>query len=410
MTNNPDTPVFLAAAIGRMAEYSSARDEPSTDASLERRYRDLLDDAHRFEKSLRQFRSAELLLLRASTLVDVIRTLLGQMPRLFELDEARLYLVDADGRLSDFLGPEKALLCQSGLACYHTRRPLETLFSNSVEVSLETELTLDDSPIRSRAILPLRRHNQLLGILSFGSLDPERFRPEYGLDLLEHFASVVSVCFENSLTHEELRLLSLRDPLTKLWNRRYLDESLNTACRRLCDSPAPLTLMLVDIDHFKKINDSFGHPIGDKALVQLARLLRRASQERGTLARYGGEEFAILFPNCDATEAARLAEKFRRLCAQTPLKVATGKTHTMTLSIGVKTWLPDNDPPISADQLLEAADKALYQAKQRGRNRVVMVAQSRASVMAHQQNRPVHSKPAREKRPAQTLSLPSLFE
>ncbi len=167
----------------------------------------------------------------------------------------------------------------------------------------------------------------------------------------------------------ELLRLSTTDSLTQLANRRRFDRLLDEEIRRARRSGRPLSVLLADIDHFKRVNDSYGHPFGDECLRQVAAVLAAHCQRAGDVAaRYGGEEFVVLLPGLDAGQAIALAESIR--CTITQLQLQHGEQPVaLTISLGVATLTPALVAP--AD-LLAAADAALYQAKNGGRNRVVL--------------------------------------
>lgn len=167
----------------------------------------------------------------------------------------------------------------------------------------------------------------------------------------------------------ELLRLSTTDSLTQLANRRRFDRLLDEEIRRARRSGSPLSVLLADIDHFKRVNDSYGHPFGDECLRQVAAVLAAHCQRAGDVAaRYGGEEFVVLLPGLDAGQAIALAESIR--CAITQLQLQHGEQPVaLTISLGVATLTPALVAPVD---LLAAADAALYQAKNGGRNRVVL--------------------------------------
>ncbi|EHY77734.1 response regulator [Stutzerimonas stutzeri ATCC 14405 = CCUG 16156] len=167
----------------------------------------------------------------------------------------------------------------------------------------------------------------------------------------------------------ELLRLSTTDSLTQLANRRRFDRLLDEEIRRARRSGSPLSVLLADIDHFKRVNDSYGHPFGDECLRQVAAMLAAHCQRAGDVAaRYGGEEFVVLLPGLDAGQAIALAESIR--CAITQLQLQHGEQPVaLTISLGVATLTPALVAPVD---LLAAADAALYQAKNGGRNRVVL--------------------------------------
>jgi len=164
----------------------------------------------------------------------------------------------------------------------------------------------------------------------------------------------------------ELAQLAATDALTGVANRRTLDVTLRHEWFRALRSTQPLSLLMIDADHFKAFNDRHGHPQGDQALRQLAKVIRENIRRPADLvARYGGEEFSVILPDTDAEGALTMAERIRLAVEQ-----LEGIAAPMTVSVGVSTW--SGDPDTSLEQLLFNADRALYQAKEAGRNRVMV--------------------------------------
>jgi diguanylate cyclase (GGDEF)-like protein len=169
--------------------------------------------------------------------------------------------------------------------------------------------------------------------------------------------------------------LTVRDPLTGVYNRRYLKDRLGSEvayCRR---HATPLSLIMLDIDHFKRINDQHGHSVGDHALCALAKTLSELTRQEDVLARYGGEEFALVVRGIDRDETFALAERIRRVVEGCNLAIADGSV-SFTVSVGVAHC--ENGESGDADRLLEMADRALYTAKYAGRNLVSMAPPSSA--------------------------------
>lgn len=169
--------------------------------------------------------------------------------------------------------------------------------------------------------------------------------------------------------NQELQKLALSDGLTSLANRRRFDEHLIDEWQRLTRDQQPLSLILCDLDHFKRYNDTFGHPAGDRCLIRVARALLHGPQRPADLvARYGGEEFAIILPNTDTQGAWRIAQKIHNSIRD--LKIAHAPSNEeayVTVTMGISTVVPGFDS--TAQMLVKAADLALYHAKQHGRNR-----------------------------------------
>lgn len=167
----------------------------------------------------------------------------------------------------------------------------------------------------------------------------------------------------------ELAQLAATDALTGVANRRMLDQSLRHEWFRAQRSGQPMSVMMIDADHFKAFNDRHGHPAGDQALKTLARvIIENVRRPADLVARYGGEEFSVILAETDSHGAQQIAEHIRQAVEQLP--PVDGAERPMTVSIGIATWTAASE--MTLEQLLFAADKALYQAKEGGRNRVVV--------------------------------------
>lgn len=162
--------------------------------------------------------------------------------------------------------------------------------------------------------------------------------------------------------------MAVTDALTGLYNRHYLNTHLGNMVKQALKNGKHLALMIMDMDHFKSVNDTYGHDVGDIVLKQLASIIMQASRSSELAARFGGEEFVILMPETDPQSAYNAANRIREIVENTPFKINdTGDTIPRTISIGVASLYPDGD---SAESLLKRADEALYEAKHGGRNMV----------------------------------------
>lgn len=177
---------------------------------------------------------------------------------------------------------------------------------------------------------------------------------------------------------ESLHALSATDALTGIPNRRTLDDRLDVEVARTNRYRTPLSLVMIDIDHFKPLNDRLGHRAGDQVLRQLAGLLDGEKRAGDLIARYGGEEFVAILPHTDGRAAVAWAERARALIASTQMKTETAVLR-VTASFGVAEAFPGGDAP---GHLVEQADRALYAAKRRGRNRVAAMPRSPSRKLA----------------------------
>lgn len=168
--------------------------------------------------------------------------------------------------------------------------------------------------------------------------------------------------------NERLEALAHIDPLTQLLNRRALTVNLVAELERVRRYNAPLTVLMIDVDHFKLVNDTHGHIAGDLVLEELGLILQRAVRSVDTVARYGGEEFAVVLPETGEQGAMAFAERLRAKVEWNSFSIGKGQSLKLTISIGLTTF--EGARAESAEDLLDSADKALYRAKQAGRNKV----------------------------------------
>ncbi len=345
---------------------------------------DLLNQARVNERKLRRLQHQEMELLGLDSLAEVILTLTVDYPRAFGLSRVVLVLVDADDQIRKLFEQmrggveplrEVVLLPECG--------PLKALFGSdptprlgSYDADLHAPL-LGDLCLQSGsvAMLPLFRRGRLMGCLVMGARDKERFAANKDTYFLERLATTVGVSVESAINHERLAILGLIDPLTEVNNRRFFDQRLDEEVMRTLRGKLPLACLLIDVDHFKRINDTFGHQMGDKVLRQVAALLRQHLRGQDVLARYGGEEFVALLSGATAQRARVIAERIRLALEQRILSLESGETLQITASIGVSLLEPQRHQGGFKQlgmALVERADQALYQAKEQGRNRVVV--------------------------------------
>ncbi|MEB1609894.1 diguanylate cyclase [Xanthomonas campestris pv. campestris] len=214
------------------------------------------------------------------------------------------------------------------------------------------------------ACLPMSAQGTQLGFLFLSSTGPG---PMPRLEIAEAAAEQLSLALSNLRLRESLRRQSIRDPLTGLYNRRYLEESLSHELARCARRGLPLSVLMLDVDHFKQFNDSQGHAGGDLLLAALGELLLTRLRAEDVACRYGGEEFTVILPEADGVQALRVAEDIRGYIAALAVSDGLRSLPRVTASIGVASFPADGE---LAASLLQKADAALYVAKHGGRNRV----------------------------------------
>jgi len=228
-----------------------------------------------------------------------------------------------------------------------------------------TEKNSDADLLRSVCVSPLMTENRVFGVLRASSQKASAFSSDdlHALDILSGLAAVI---LRNRFLYDKMEELSVHDGLTGLYLNRYFQQRLSEEFSRVRSRDTPFSLIMLDVDHFKKYNDEFGHTAGDLVLKHIASILQRCLAPSEVAARYGGEEFIVLLPDKGKKDAMELAEQIRAEFAnyKFALRRAQG---VVTASFGVVSYPEDGK---TRETLLGAADHNLYQAKTRGRNRV----------------------------------------
>ncbi len=231
--------------------------------------------------------------------------------------------------------------------------------------------------VKSKLIVPILKDNNLWGLLIVHQCSHQRNWQQSEVNIILSLASQVSIAIQQSqLYHKleeanhELHRLAMVDGLTQVANRRYFDTYLLTEWKRLAREKLPLSLILCDVDFFKRYNDNYGHLQGDECLKKVAGILAKLAKRPADLvARYGGEEFALILPNTDQYGAITVAEFIQEELAQVRMIHPNSPHHYVTLSQGITTCIPL--PNTNFDLLIKKADDALYKAKAKGRNQAI---------------------------------------
>jgi diguanylate cyclase (GGDEF)-like protein len=354
--------------------------------TLSTRLRTLIDTVQQNERALQRFQQIEVRLISADDFASFLDALVCDLARAFELSVVTLWLdenaphvgelLDAapghapnerhlrGGRASqlgeDLPWPPRGRRAPWLGRCADLAAPLRAAFFEP-----------EDEP-QSVALLPIEGGEGVCGYLCMGSADPGRFAPGMATDLLQRFAIFVSAGLVNVAHRQRLRQEGVTDPLTGLPNRRYFDARLHEEVQRAARVAAPVACLFVDIDAFKSINDTYGHGVGDRALVAVGACIRRSVRLGETVARYGGEEFVALVQG-DTLQARVVAERVRAAVEQLEVLDDAGEPLRLTASVGVAAWVMSPEGPPAAEAaraLIDAADQAMYRAKRAGRNRV----------------------------------------
>jgi diguanylate cyclase (GGDEF)-like protein len=240
------------------------------------------------------------------------------------------------------------------------------------DVCCAMNLSLDrrfaDAPAAAAVAFPLDCRGRTIGALVALDRGPSAKEPRFQRATLDAVLSALepgAFALDNALHLQRVEALSVTDDLTQLYNSRYLSQVLRRETKRASRSGRPLSLLFVDLDGFKAINDSHGHLYGSRALVEAAAVIRASARETDVAARFGGDEFALVLPDTGSDGAVAVGERIRERLAAHPFLHDEGLEIHLTASVGVAT-LPD--VAASAEGLIQAADEAMYAVKDRGKN------------------------------------------
>jgi diguanylate cyclase (GGDEF)-like protein len=233
---------------------------------------------------------------------------------------------------------------------------------------LGKDARIPGQPLATVIAFPLSCRGRRVAALVGLDREPSAREPRLGPAMLRAVRVLLepaAVALDNSLLLQRAEALSVTDDLTQLYNSRYLNSVLRRETKRASRSGRPLSLLFMDLDGFKSINDTHGHLFGSRALVEAAGVIRGSARETDVVSRFGGDEFALVLPDTGAEGAYAVGERIRERIAEHKFLAGIGLNLHLTASVGVAT-LPD--VAASADELVQAADSAMYQVKDRGKN------------------------------------------
>ncbi len=305
-------------------------------------------------------------------LSQVLRRILVSLKTVLNFNSATLFLRDQD---------KYKVVAARGFQ--HTARlinrtfPATDLLLREIQM-VKSPIILDDAQndprfekwegsdlIRGWMGVPLIRHDEFIGLMTLDNYNPSAYTQE-DASLALSFANSAAIVIENARLFEQTQQMALTDTLTGIYNRRYFYELAQKEFSRSKRYQSPMSIVLIDIDHFKNVNDHYGHLAGDQVLMQFVQRIQEELRTSDILARFGGEEFIILLPETNLGDATQVAERLREVTAQYPFLLVTAQTF-ITISLGVTCF---RFTTLSLDHLIDESDKALYEAKQFGRNRV----------------------------------------
>jgi diguanylate cyclase (GGDEF)-like protein len=333
-------------------------------------------DQHQLAEALRD---TAMTLNSTLKLDDILDSILGNIGKLVKYDAAMVLLVEGDAvrniryRNNPLnatslrpLGDLQANLLNVPIlnTIIRTRKP-QLIPDIQKDIRWQSVAIPDMKQIHSLVCVPIESHGIVIGVINILSTTPDFFTPLH-TERITVFASQAAVAMENAQLYEKAKLLSVTDPLTELFNMRYFHDFASLEFERVRRYSRTLSVAMVDIDHFKVINDTHGHGIGDLVLREISARIKNSIRTVDVVARYGGDEFIILMPETALNEARQVAERVWRAVAESAIEKA-GDPVSVTLSIGIAEMKKGIN---SLDELIKCADQSLYKAKSSGTNRI----------------------------------------
>jgi len=360
----------------------------SENRKLKRQLDSLLRRARTNEQKQELFDSFGFEVIAANTPAQLRDYILFQMRARFQLQDVVMCLIDFENDTENlFYGHDQdaKLIFQSKLIILDVNEDKEKIDSISMFPALGSKLIndydwmvkeVDDiAQCESAAMLPLIRNNQLIGSILLLSRDTNRYQTGIATTFLEKLSAMTAVAIENCLNQQRLKEIGYQDPLTQAYNRRYFYLRFNDEIERSLRQDENLACMFLDVDYFKKVNDTYGHHIGDLVLTRLVCLIKEHVRACDIVARYGGEEFAVVLPGASLSGAREIAERLRK-AVENDSHISSEEGLKVTVSIGIDDMSSlASDDTVAKDivrKLLDNADQALYKAKDSGRNKVVL--------------------------------------
>lgn len=356
---------------------------------LKRRLDNLIRRARTNEQKQELFDSFGFEVISANTPAQLRDYVLFQMQARFQLQDVVMCLIDFDHdteRLFYGHDMDAKVLYESKLFILDSEADKEKISELSKFPMLGSDVISQHSwmlegledvdACNSAALLPLIRNNQLIGTLLLLSRDVNRYQSGIATTFLQKLSAMTAVAIENCLNQQRIKEIGYQDPLTQAYNRRYFDLRFNDEIERSLRQGDDLACMFLDVDFFKKVNDTYGHHVGDLVLTHLVSLIKEQVRACDIVARYGGEEFSVVLPGVTLEGATEIAERLRR-AVETDSRLSCGQGGlNITVSIGLEILSAINDKDLNTKEigglLLQNADHALYAAKSSGRNQVIV--------------------------------------
>jgi len=372
VAESPRTPVALYRTVGEVGKRGSKLRRAS-EISLTVPGLDLATKLRVFQRALRSR------IERRDALIDIVRavntTLEPQKVADLIVDRAATWVpapcwavvsADVSGQLSVLA--DRGLMPEMGPAVYAVATWVMNRGEEFVSADLRVDARIEQSGVGTVVAFPLSCRGRRVGALIGLDRDPSAREPRLVMPVLRAVRVLLepaAVALDNALILKRAEALSVTDDLTHLYNSRYLNQVLRRETKRASRSGRPLSLLFIDLDGFKAINDTHGHLFGSRALVEAAAVIRGSARETDVVARFGGDEFALVLPDTGGEGAFAVGERIRERLAAHRFLADAGLNQRLTASVGVAT-LPD--VAASAEELVHAADAAMYRVKESGKN------------------------------------------
>lgn len=329
---------------------------------------ELFDRLQRNEKIAKKFHEIEIKILSILNFKNLFEVLLTEIQEQFGVPYAWISLIEKS-EVSNLVKTvaDSAILKQR--MRFIDRKKFMDLVGNRQQPILINEnlqhyfqlIPADYSyPIRSMAIAPISFHGKIIGSLNQADYSKGRFQPGIDTSLLEQLSIKVSLCISNVIAHEKLQFMAYYDPLTGLLNRRVMKSILRREFNRVKRYKTPLSLVFIDVNDFKQVNDTFGHDAGDTLLKYLSSLLLEMSRDSDVATRFAGDEFVLILPETSASSAEMMLSRMQNFIDDHPFEMESNMV-PFSVSFGIAST--EDETICNPDTLLKRADEALYEKK-----------------------------------------------
>lgn len=331
------------------------------------------------ENTARKFYEVEKKILSILKFKDLFEVLLAEIQGQFNIpyvwltlieNSDALHLIEAIDEMNDRLKASINVVDKTTFAALVGNQTEPILANQGLKPYFQLLPPGKNFLIKSMAIAPITMDGEIIGSLNQGDASAARFDPSMDPSLLEQLATKVSLCLSNVTAHERLAFLAYHDPLTGLLNRRVMEAALEREIKRAFRYRQPLSVVFLDLDYFKIVNDTHGHETGDRLLQHIAWQMGEKCRETDILARFAGDEFVIILPETDRKRAESLLSRITAHLKNTPLQREEGDPIPVSTSYGIAA-IDEIDPSSAnpAKALLKKSDERLYEKKEARKNK-----------------------------------------